>query len=45
MDTQKNKEKIIDGILERGISAVYPSKEELKKILLSGKKLRIYLGA
>ncbi len=45
MDTQKNKEKIIDEILERGISAIYPSKEELKKVLLSGKKLKIYLGA
>ena len=45
METQKNKEKIIDEILNRGISAVYPSKEELKKVLLSGKKLRIYLGA
>ncbi len=37
--------KIIDEILSRGVSAVYPSKEELRKVLLSGKKLRIYLGA
>lgn len=45
MNTKKTEEKKIDEILERGISAIYPSKEELKKVLLSGKKLRIYFGA
>jgi len=35
----------IDDILSRSISAVYPSKEDLKKVLLSGKKLKIYIGA
>jgi len=34
----------IEEILTRGIENVYPSKEELKKVLLSGKKLRIYNG-
>jgi len=40
-----NDEKIIDEILKRSISAVYPNKEELKKKLLSGERLRIYTGA
>ncbi|MEI8338130.1 MAG: tyrosine--tRNA ligase [bacterium] len=37
--------KIIDEILERGVSAIYPTKEDLRKVLLSGKRLKIYLGA
>ncbi|TSC91360.1 MAG: tyrosyl-tRNA synthetase [Parcubacteria group bacterium Licking1014_17] len=37
-------EKKIDELLSRGIERVYPSKEEAKKILLSGKKIRVYLG-
>lgn len=37
-------EKIINEFLDRGVSAVYPSKEYLKKELLSGKQLSIYLG-
>lgn len=39
------KEKDIDEVLTRGISYIFPSKEELKKRLLSGEKLRVYLGA
>ena len=39
-----NDEKKIDEVLSRGVENVYPSKEELKKILLSGKKLSIYNG-
>jgi len=34
----------IDGILTRGVDKVYPSKEELEKVLRSGKKLRVYQG-
>ncbi len=37
--------KTIDEILERGISNIYPTKEGLRELLLSGKKLKIYLGA
>lgn len=34
----------IDEILSRSVSVIYPSKEELKKTLLSGKQLRVYVG-
>lgn len=37
-------EKKIDEILNRSVMMAYPSKEVLKKVLLSGKKLRIYNG-
>jgi len=37
-------EKKIDEILDRSVVMVYPSKESLKEVLLSGKKLRIYNG-
>ncbi len=37
-------EKIIDHILNRGVVEILPSKEEFKKLLLSGKKIRLYLG-
>lgn len=36
--------KKIEEVLSRGVEAVYSSKEDLKKILLSGKKLRLYNG-
>ena len=47
--TEKNKpvdtnESKIDEILERSIDTIYPSKEDLKKSLLSGKRLSIYMG-
>ncbi|GIW61780.1 MAG: tyrosine--tRNA ligase [Patescibacteria group bacterium] len=35
---------IIDEILTRGVANIIPSKEELKEVLLSGRKLNIYLG-
>src|SRR3989338_5379257 len=35
----------IDDILTRSVSSVLPSKEVLKKALLSGKPLKIYVGA
>lgn len=34
----------IDEILTRGVDKIYPSKEELEKVLRSGKKLRLYQG-
>lgn len=37
------KEKIKE-VLERAIEKIYPSKEALEKVLLSGRKLTIYLG-
>jgi len=38
-------EKIIDEFLNRGIIAnVLPTKDEFKKLLVSGKKIRIYMG-
>ena len=37
-------EKKIDEVLSRGVENVYPSREEVKKTLLSGKTLSIYNG-
>ncbi|MCC7160541.1 tyrosine--tRNA ligase [Candidatus Nomurabacteria bacterium] len=37
-------EKRIDEFLKRGVENIYPSKEKVKKTLLSGKKLSIYHG-
>ncbi len=34
----------IEELLTRGVDTVYPTKEELKKILLNGKKLRLFQG-
>lgn len=34
----------INEILNRGVENIYPSKEELEKVLISGKKLKIYFG-
>ncbi len=39
----EEKEKI-EELLTRSVSAIYPSKEALEKILLSGKKLKLYQG-
>lgn len=39
------KEKEIDELLSRSISYIVPSKEAFRERLLSGKKVRIYLGA
>jgi len=38
-------EKLVEDILKRSVSAIYPNKEDLKKKLLSGERLRIYTGA
>ena len=37
-------EKKIDEILTRSINKIYPSKEALKNVLLSGKQMRVYIG-
>ena len=34
----------MDELLTRGVERIYPSKEELVKVLASGKKLKIYFG-
>ena len=34
----------IDQLLTRGVDKIYPSKEELEKVLRSGKKLKLYQG-
>ncbi|MDP3988086.1 MAG: tyrosine--tRNA ligase [Candidatus Levybacteria bacterium] len=34
----------IEEVLTRGVEKVYPSKEELEKVLSSGKKIRLYQG-
>ena len=34
----------IDELLIRGVDKIYPSKEELEKVLKSGKKLKLYQG-
>ena len=34
----------IDFLLTRGVDKIYPSREELEKVLRSGKKLRLYQG-
>ena len=39
-----NKEQQIDEILSRGVANIIPNRGELKKALLSGKKLNVYLG-
>ena len=36
--------KAIDKVLTRRVEKIYPSKEALKKLLLSGKKIRLYQG-
>jgi len=40
-----SKEKIINELLERSIFSILPSKDALKKKLLNGKRLKIYIGA
>lgn len=34
----------IDALLTRGVDTIFPSKEELEKVLRSGKKLKLYQG-
>ena len=37
-------EKQIERVLTRGVDSVYPSKDALKKLLMSGKRIRLYQG-
>ena len=37
-------EKSIDELLTRGVKNIYPSREEFKKVLMSGKRIRLYCG-
>ncbi|PIW74632.1 MAG: tyrosine--tRNA ligase [Candidatus Portnoybacteria bacterium CG_4_8_14_3_um_filter_44_15] len=39
-----DKEKQIQEVLNRGVENIYPSRQELEKILRSGKKLKLYCG-
>ncbi len=36
--------KLVDKFLERGVEEIYPSKEKLKKKLMSGERIRAYQG-
>lgn len=42
---KKNLEKEIDNIFARNMADVLPNKDDFKKLLLSGKKLKFYIGA
>lgn len=37
-------EKQINQILERGVEAIYPTKQDLKKKLMSGERIKLYCG-
>lgn len=37
-------EKLIDEVLNRSVAEILPSKKELKDLLMSGKRIRIYIG-
>lgn len=37
-------EKKVDELLSRGVENIYPSKEKLKQLLMSGKKIKLYCG-
>jgi len=37
-------EKLINELIERSVAEILPSKDDFRKLLLSGKKLRIYIG-
>lgn len=37
-------EKKIDELLDRGVEIIYPSKKDLKKLLMSGKRIKLYCG-
>jgi tyrosyl-tRNA synthetase len=37
-------EKLIDELLSRGVENIYPNREEFKKVLISGKRIRLYCG-
>ncbi|MBN1325586.1 tyrosine--tRNA ligase [Candidatus Falkowbacteria bacterium] len=37
-------EKLIDEILTRGVENIYPDKDTFKKVLMTGKRIRLYCG-
>jgi tyrosyl-tRNA synthetase len=37
-------EKLVDEVLNRGVQNIFPSREALKEVLMSGKKIRLYCG-
>jgi len=37
-------EKLVDEILNRGVEKIYPNRDELKKKLMSGERIRLYCG-
>jgi tyrosyl-tRNA synthetase len=37
-------EKLIDELLTRGVENIFPNREELKKFLMSGKRIKLYCG-
>jgi tyrosyl-tRNA synthetase len=37
-------ERLVEEVLIRGVEMVYPGKDDFKKVLLSGKRLKIYCG-
>ena len=37
-------EKLVDEVLSRGVEKIYPTREELKKKLMSGDQIRLYCG-
>ena len=37
-------EKAIDNVLTRGVEEIFSEKEELKKLLMSGKQIKLYCG-
>ena len=41
---EQNKTQIIDEILERSVKEILPTKETFRALLLSGKKIRFYIG-
>ena len=41
----QSKEQLVEELLTRSVATVLPSKEKLKEVLMSDKKLRIYIGA
>lgn len=44
MPKVRQDEQLINKFLERGVEQIYPSKEELRKKLLSGQRIRAYQG-
>lgn len=37
-------EKLVDEVLDRGVEQIFPGRDEFKKVLMSGKRIRLYCG-